>query len=237
MIKSTHACVFCRAPSSGGNREHLLPASLGGTDKEVLPEGLVCSPCNQYFGTKVERYALDCFPLNILRVMHAVQTKKGKRSRIGTNRGTLSSSGRQGILEYEPTPMLPASAVLGNKHIYVSTHPKYPRELCRLLVKTGLELIASVDLESALSTRYDTARRIARQPVSGSVWSYAVVHRDPAKEAPEARVQVCMEIAEGGGYFVLRYHSVVLVTPMEPHDFDASSGEDEPEVQMHQVHF
>ena len=239
MADNNPTCIFCGALSSGGSREHLLPASLGGGDNEVLPAGLVCSSCNQYFGSKVERYALDCFPFNIMRVMESIATRKGKPSRLGTNLGVLSSTDKPGRLRHDPVKDVQPAAVMGSSQLLVSTHPKYPNELCRLLVKIGLELLACDSPTSARSSRYDAARTVARRPGRGTTWSYAVVHRNPQKEAPEARIPVCVELSEtnGGLFFALRYYSVMLVTPLEPHDFDAGSGDHEPEILMYQVTF
>ena len=59
---------FCNKDSSTSRSvEHIIPESFGNTD-HVLPVGVVCDACNQYFARKVERQILespmfDCFAL------------------------------------------------------------------------------------------------------------------------------------------------------------------------------
>lgn len=204
-----------------------------------MPAGLVCAACNQYFGTKIERYALDCFPLNLLRVMQAVPTRKGRPSKLGTTAGVLSMGAEPGRVVLDPTAQLPPVALMGARRLYISTIPAYPRELCRLLVKTGLELLACESVEEVRTPRFHAARMVARQPVRGSCWSYAVALRKLEFEVAEAQHPVCMELTEleGCKFFVLRFYSIVLLTPLEPHQTSPSLGEASPEVMIHAVEF
>ena len=52
-------CIFCKDPSDGSvSVEHIIPESLGNTE-HVLPAGVVCDRCNNYFARKIEGPVLD----------------------------------------------------------------------------------------------------------------------------------------------------------------------------------
>jgi len=52
-------CIFCEADTSNSKSvEHIIPESLGNLD-HVLPAGIVCDQCNNYFAVKVERPLLE----------------------------------------------------------------------------------------------------------------------------------------------------------------------------------
>lgn len=47
-------CIFCKADSNDSRSvEHIIPESLGNIE-HVLPRGVVCDTCNNYFARKVE---------------------------------------------------------------------------------------------------------------------------------------------------------------------------------------
>ena len=69
-------CVFCKNDSScSTSREHIIPESLGNT-KQVLPAGVVCDKCNNYFSRKVEGPLLNSKAMRLLRFEQAVPSKK-----------------------------------------------------------------------------------------------------------------------------------------------------------------
>jgi len=49
-------CIWCRGepPNTTFNVSHVLPECVGNENQQVLPKGIVCMRCNNYFGTKVE---------------------------------------------------------------------------------------------------------------------------------------------------------------------------------------
>ena len=49
-------CIWClkEPPEATFNVSHVLPECVGNKDQQVLPPGIVCQKCNQYFGNKVE---------------------------------------------------------------------------------------------------------------------------------------------------------------------------------------
>ena len=57
--------------------EHIVPESLGNTD-HVLPRGMVCDGCNQYFALKIEKPVLDSGIFRLLRSRMEVPNKKNR---------------------------------------------------------------------------------------------------------------------------------------------------------------
>ena len=52
-------CIFCKCVSDAScSVEHIIPESLGNTE-HLLPRGVVCDSCNNYFARKVEGPLLD----------------------------------------------------------------------------------------------------------------------------------------------------------------------------------
>jgi len=49
-------CIWCLSspPNTTFNVSHVLPECVGNERQQVLPAGIVCEKCNNYFGTKVE---------------------------------------------------------------------------------------------------------------------------------------------------------------------------------------
>ncbi len=71
-------CIFCKAESSDSRSvEHILPESLGNT-KHVLPKGVVCDKCNNYFAKAVEKPFLEAGSVRQLRFDQGVTSKKGR---------------------------------------------------------------------------------------------------------------------------------------------------------------
>jgi len=71
-------CIFCKKDSSTSRSvEHIVPESFGNTD-HVLPVGVVCDACNQYFARKVERQILESPMFRLLRLDMEVPNKRGR---------------------------------------------------------------------------------------------------------------------------------------------------------------
>lgn len=70
-------CIFCKKDSSGSiSCEHIIPESLGNTT-QILPVGVVCDMCNNYFSRKVEKPFLESGGIQELRSFRFVPSKKG----------------------------------------------------------------------------------------------------------------------------------------------------------------
>ena len=60
-------CLFCRGDSTASRSvEHIVPESLWNTE-HVLPPGVVCDACNNYFAREVEKPFLDSPAITRLR--------------------------------------------------------------------------------------------------------------------------------------------------------------------------
>lgn len=82
-------CIFCKFDSAGSRSvEHIIPESLWNT-KQILPPGVVCDKCNNYFSRKVEKQFLGSPEIERLRFHQAIPSKKG---RIPPIQGVISGS-------------------------------------------------------------------------------------------------------------------------------------------------
>jgi hypothetical protein len=71
-------CIFCRMDSTASrSREHVIPESLG-NKSIVLPKGVVCDKCNNYFSREVERPFLESPAIRTLRFNQGLESKKGR---------------------------------------------------------------------------------------------------------------------------------------------------------------
>jgi hypothetical protein len=71
-------CIFCKIDASQSRSvEHIIPESLGNTT-HILPVGVVCDRCNNYFARKVEKPFLTSAPISLLRFHQELVTKNGR---------------------------------------------------------------------------------------------------------------------------------------------------------------
>jgi hypothetical protein len=71
-------CVFCKSDSSSSrSEEHIVPESLGNRSN-ILPPGIVCDQCNNYFARKVEKPVLDSGLFAVTRFTQALPNKRGR---------------------------------------------------------------------------------------------------------------------------------------------------------------
>jgi len=69
-------CIFCKsATTSFTSVEHIVPESLGNTE-HVLPLGIVCDHCNNYFARKVEQPILGSEYFSHARHRNGVASKR-----------------------------------------------------------------------------------------------------------------------------------------------------------------
>lgn len=81
-------CLFCKEISDNSKSiEHIIPESLGNKDI-VLPKGIVCDNCNQYFATKIEKILLEQSYFKNVRHRAQIENKKG---RIPVEKATIIS--------------------------------------------------------------------------------------------------------------------------------------------------
>lgn len=69
-------CIFCKEDSSSSKSvEHIIPESLGGKDI-ILPIGIVCDKCNNYFSREIEAPVLNDSYFKSLRFIMDIPNKK-----------------------------------------------------------------------------------------------------------------------------------------------------------------
>lgn len=69
-------CLFCKQDSSDSKSvEHVIPESLG-NKTYILPKGVVCDKCNNYFSRKIEDPFLNSTEIRALRFYEGIPNKK-----------------------------------------------------------------------------------------------------------------------------------------------------------------
>lgn len=71
-------CIFCLSDSAQSrSKEHIIPESLG-NKSHILPRGVVCDSCNNYFSREVEKPFIDTPAIELLRFHQALESKRGR---------------------------------------------------------------------------------------------------------------------------------------------------------------
>ena len=71
-------CIFCKGDSSTSRSvEHILPQSIG-NDDGILPKGVVCDKCNNYFAKELESKVLNSGIIRAIRNRMRIPSKKGR---------------------------------------------------------------------------------------------------------------------------------------------------------------
>lgn len=145
-------CLFCKKESSASrSQEHIIPESLGNT-RYVLPPGVVCDQCNNYFSREVEKPFLESAAVTLLRFHQAIPNKRG---RVPAINGILMP-GFPVTCWKQPKDSFLAHLALepdGLKHLLSSDTgrivlpargtPPSDRVVSRFLAKASLEALAS----------------------------------------------------------------------------------------------
>lgn len=72
-----HGCLFCKKTDVNfKKKEHIIPESIGNT-RFILPKGVVCDNCNQYF-SKLDNYFCHHHLAAAEKLLFLDRTKKGK---------------------------------------------------------------------------------------------------------------------------------------------------------------
>ena len=112
-------CLFCKQNSSDSiSVEHIIPESLG-NKTAILPKGIVCDKCNNYFARKVEKPFLETSAIKALRFREPIPSKKGVVPHLN---GVLPDGSSVKVIN--PFPELPLFAQGGKPIIAIeSEHP------------------------------------------------------------------------------------------------------------------
>ena len=183
-------CLFCKNISDNSSSvEHIIPESLGNKE-HVLPKGIVCDQCNQYFAIKIEKEVLEQGYFKYARSIQNIETKKGKivpadgfivhpeggkieiykennDISIGTDNNTIINLIRQEKINKLYVP-----------HYFAPTPENIP--LSRLLGKMALEVLAGRAMQVdnwqkdiVYKTELDPLRQYVRYgPNSIKFWHY-----------------------------------------------------------------
>lgn len=187
-------CLFCRQPSENTKGvEHLIPESIG-SKKLVLPKGVVCDKCNNYFARKVEAPVLSHPSMRNVRGWYQVPNKKGNYPSVlgkiaGTDIAVNLRKGRSERLELraEKTSEQPLVDEVMNSMASGADFPPllFPieidppkREMSRFLAMMALEALAlrfSIAGNNPLvidGPEFDLIRKFARYGTGVDEWPY-----------------------------------------------------------------
>ena len=181
-------CLFC-APerNSFTSKEHVFPESLG-NDTVILPPGVVCDKCNNYFSSKLENQFIHRYPMLLGRFLSPKTTKKRNWPKTPLPRGGFIHGFR---LPYDPVPTVQIQVNGTNpdeigrlQEQYRSNGPEYTfpsiplpeenlQESSRVLAKIALELMYLHSPEFAFHPACDHVRNFARQASRNEFLPYA----------------------------------------------------------------
>ncbi len=74
-VLSKDACLH--GFSTANSEEHIIPFSLGNST-HVIPSGIICDNCNNYFATNIEKQFLELESIQLLRSLHTIPSRKNK---------------------------------------------------------------------------------------------------------------------------------------------------------------
>ncbi len=197
-------CLFCKQKSGGSSSvEHIVPESLG-NKRHVLPKGVVCDGCNNYFANKVEAPILNHQSFRNLRAWYQIPSKKGKIPYVqGYARNTdievgmklnkqtneldfFSLKGNQQS-EFERLKRLHTFGIRKNVYEFPMGIKPPQRDMSRFLAKMALEalfqrfLLSSYEAASQLITgaHHDRIRNWARYAKGATQWPFHYRHYFP----------------------------------------------------------
>lgn len=182
-------CIFCKKDSSKSKScEHIIPESLGNVE-HILPPGIVCDKCNNYFSLKIEKKMLEQPYFVSLRFRQGIESKKG---RFPIQRGVLlnplseieiqidKDEGTQIIFKDEKVAKILPTMKRGTFIIPAHDLPEKNNQIiARFLGKVGLEELARRFLisEEALNElidheKLDLLRNFVRFGKPDTPWPY-----------------------------------------------------------------
>ncbi|BBE15875.1 hypothetical protein AQPE_0011 [Aquipluma nitroreducens] len=190
-------CIFCKSESTNSKSvEHVIPESLG-SKTIVLPQGLVCDKCNNYFSNKVERPLLTHPSFRNIRAWYQVPNKKGKLPSVkgiiaGEDVDISLKIGKNGKFIIQPEEEKfrnkleiqidkAANGEVFSPFIFKLEFDPPKKEMSRFLAKMGLEFLAfrflkNKDLIEFLidSDHYDPIRNFAKTGNNSIEWTYSM---------------------------------------------------------------
>ena len=191
-------CIFCRSSSEDSrSKEHIIPESLGNID-HILPKGVVCDQCNNYFARKVEKPVLDHSYFKAIRSELAVFSKKKRLPMVPTlfpKQGVATSAAlyptsTKGIWGLVCSDDVATQAIFSDTKstkgvmYMLASSPNGPPDgiMDRMLAKMALEALACRFIshwgntksyeDDIFSSQLDELRDFARKGMKPSSWPY-----------------------------------------------------------------
>ena len=167
-------CIFCGSTTNTCERkEHIVPDSLGG--KDILPEGLVCDNCNNYFGREFEKETLDCEDIKFSRALERIPSKRGRTPVANVKKVAIySDRNTKPIKIYSPQM---TKTISGKGSIHIEFPQSKLGHLLRLLLKIGLEYFAIEQADDIFEPKFNRAKEVVRYPSRVRKWPLAIKTR------------------------------------------------------------
>jgi len=207
-------CVFCKAESAGSHSvEHIIPEALGNVE-HILPRGVVCDTCNNYFARKVEGPLLQTPWFKNLRSRQWINNKRGRvppmdglvpaarlPANVWINGGNLSLCGRNEIEDRQLTKAILSGQAQSVCIPIIDVIDE--RILARFLAKVAMEILAhrliGIDgWEEQLvdNPQLDPLRRFARIGDAPHAWPFSrrrIYEEDHSQTKPAGHFQILHE--------------------------------------------
>lgn len=183
-MKEKQLCLFCKGIGPFNTVEHIVPESLG--NDEDLVSGLICDSCQNYFGRKIEKPALEQTNIAFWRTYLGLKNKKGDlpsiewrdngKGRIPANHSFSDDVGFTANDDFSTSvdinnPEMMKEIVEGSKKTFnLVLTPWRLSILGRFIGKMGLEFLALHNLDLAMNSRLDEIRNFVRFGSVNSVW-------------------------------------------------------------------
>lgn len=185
-------CIFCSGDATESKSvEHIVPESFG-NEHHLLPKGIVCDNCNNYFARKVELPFLEQECIRTLRFEVGLENKRGRipqqRCKIGGVEGNVLKCVKNNEQEWHI--QIPEGASEKVKSATMILMPatndtqllEKNKATSRFLAKVALESLArrmldlgeGKDVDEVVNDKsLDTIRKFAREGNETS-WDYNI---------------------------------------------------------------
>ena len=146
----TMRCIFCeKDASSSRSVEHIVPASFGNSIS-ILPKGIVCDKCNNYFARKIESPFLNSEVVLQLRQELEINNREGKT-----------------INRFDDLPTKNIMQISQDLHIVMSQEDKTEEEVAQAVFKYQQYLKRTDEL--LIKPDYNLSRLLAKMAVEAFV--------------------------------------------------------------------
>jgi hypothetical protein len=143
-------CLFCKSDSRASTSvEHILPESLGNTE-HILPSGVVCDRCNNYFASSLEQPVLESGQFLMARFDACVPNKRRHLPMVQAfvlpKYQALAQRDRSGDFHIFVEPNAETDLVSGASSRLLLPRPQDPPShilFARFLGKVAIEAMAS----------------------------------------------------------------------------------------------